>query len=354
MFKRLLDNLNTAVLVFDEQLYLRYLNTSAEVLLAESTRQLLGVSAKNLFKSSDSAFLTNLSHCRDTGSPIIDYALELHHGDNPSAFVNVTITPVGINNESINELIVELQPIDNRMRISQEEQLLSQQNTARLMVRGLAHEIKNPLGGLRGAAQLLDLELSSVELKEYTQIIIDEADRLTDLVNRMLGPNEVPNKQFLNIHEVLERVRWLVQTEVGENIQIHCDYDPSIPEFLGDKNQLIQAVLNIVRNAVQAISESGNVTLKTRICRHVTIERQLYKLALRCEIVDDGEGISADMLNKIFYPMVTGRVEGTGLGLSISQTLISEHQGLIECSSEKGRTIFTIILPLLFDRTTHR
>ncbi|MEY2666142.1 MAG: hypothetical protein RLZZ384_313, partial [Pseudomonadota bacterium] len=326
MYKRLLDNLNTAVLGFDEQLYLRYLNTAAEVLLAESTRQLLGISAKHLFKSSDSAFLKNLSHCLDTGSPIIDYALELHHGVNPSVFVNVSITPIGVNDESlndegVNELIVELQPIDNRMRISQEEQLLSQQNTARLMVRGLAHEIKNPLGGLRGAAQLLDLELSSAELKEYTQIIIDEADRLTDLVNRMLGPNEMPNKQFLNIHEVLERVRLLVQAEVSQSIRLQCDYDPSLPEILGDKNQLIQAVLNVVRNAVQAVSEKGTITIKTRICRHISIERRRYKLAIRCEIIDDGMGIAPDMLNKIFYPMVTGRADGTGLGLSISKQL---------------------------------
>ncbi len=341
MYKRLLDNLNTAVLLFDSMLCLRYLNTAAEILLADSERQLLGISAKQLFKSSDAAFFNNLKHCRDTGESLIDYALELHRA-NHSVSVNVSITSL-----DFDEMIVELVPIDNRLRISQEEQLHAQQNTARLMVRGLAHEIKNPLGGLRGAAQLLDLELPNAELKEYTHVIIEEADRLQDLVNRMLGSNELPNKQMLNIHEVLERVRWLVQTEVGENIQLHGDYDPSIPELLGDKNQLIQAVLNIVRNAVQAISESGNVTLKTRICRHATIERQRYKLALRCEIIDDGIGIASDMLNKIFYPMVTGRAEGTGLGLSISQALISQHQGVIECSSEKGRTVFVIILPLL-------
>ncbi|MEI6745189.1 MAG: nitrogen regulation protein NR(II) [Methylococcaceae bacterium] len=260
--------------------------------------------------------------------------------------MNFSVTPLGSENQ-VNEILVELLPIDNRLRISQEEQLHAQQNTARLMVQGLAHEIKNPLGGLRGAAQLLDLELPNDELKEYTQVIIEEADRLQNLVNRMLGSNELPNKKMLNIHEVLERVRWLAQTEVGENIKIHCDYDPSIPDLLGDKDQLIQAVLNIVRNAIQAISDSGNVTLRTRISRHVTIERQRYKLALRCEVIDDGTGISSDMLNKIFYPMVTGRVEGTGLGLSISQALISQHQGVIECSSEKGRTVFAIILPLL-------
>ncbi len=344
MYKRLLDNLSTAVLLFDSTLCLRYLNTAAEILLADSERQLLGISAKELFKLSDPAFLTNLNHCQDAAESLIDYALELRRASH-SVFVNVSIAPLESEND-VNEILVELLPIDNRLRISQEEQLHAQQNAARLMVRGLAHEIKNPLGGLRGAAQLLDLELPNTELKEYTEVIIAEADRLQDLVNRMLGSNELPNKQPLNIHEVLERVRWLVQTEVGENINIRCDYDPSIPELLGDKNQLIQAVLNIVRNAVQAISGNGNVTLKTRICRHSTIERHHYKLALRCEIIDDGVGIEPDMLNKIFYPMVTGRAEGTGLGLSISQALISHHQGVIECSSEKGRTVFAIILPL--------
>jgi two-component system nitrogen regulation sensor histidine kinase GlnL len=345
MYKRLLDNLNTAVLLFDANLDLRYLNTAAEILLADSARQLLETSAEQLFKSSDEAFLNNLKHCRDAAEPLIDYGLELHRASH-SIFVNFSVTPLGSENQ-VNEILVELLPIDNRLRISQEEQLHAQQNTARLMVQGLAHEIKNPLGGLRGAAQLLDLELPNDELKEYTQVIIEEADRLQNLVNRMLGSNELPNKKMLNIHEVLERVRWLAQTEVGENIKIHCDYDPSIPDLLGDKDQLIQAVLNIVRNAIQAISDSGNVTLRTRISRHVTIERQRYKLALRCEVIDDGTGISSDMLNKIFYPMVTGRVEGTGLGLSISQALISQHQGVIECSSEKGRTVFAIILPLL-------
>jgi len=344
MYKRLLDNLNTAVLLFDSNLELRYLNTAAEILLADSVRQLLGISAEQLFKLSDVAFVSNLKHCRDAAKPLIDYALELHRASH-SIFVNFSVTPLGSEN-NVNEILVELLPIDNRLRISQEEQLHAQQNTARLMVQGLAHEIKNPLGGLRGAAQLLDLELPNNTFKEYTQVIIEEADRLQDLVNRMLGSNELPNKQMLNIHEVLERVRWLVQTEVGNNIKIHCDYDPSIPDLFGDKNQLIQAVLNIVRNAVQAVSENGNVTLKTRICRHATIERQHYKLALRCEIIDDGIGIPSDMLTKIFYPMVTARVEGTGLGLSIAQAFILQHQGSIECKSEKGRTVFAIMLPL--------
>lgn len=344
MYKQLLDNLNTAVLLFDANLTLRYLNTAAEILLTDSARQLVGISAAQLFQLSDSAFLKNLNHCREVAEPRIDYALELNRA-NQSLFVNVSITPLG--DDCVTEILVELLPIDNRLRISQEEQLHAQQNAARLMVRGLAHEIKNPLGGLRGAAQLLDFELHEPELKEYTAVIIAEADRLQDLVNRMLGSNELPNKQLLNIHEVLERVRWLVQAEINEKIKIICDYDPSIPEFLGDKNQLIQAFLNIVRNAVQAILGKGTVILKTRICRRVTIDKQRYKLALRCEIIDNGIGIEPEMLNKIFYPMVTGRAEGTGLGLSIAQALISRHHGIIECSSEKGYTVFTITLPLV-------
>jgi two-component system nitrogen regulation sensor histidine kinase GlnL len=345
MHKQLLDNLNTAVLLFDSMLCLRYLNTAAEILFADSERQLLGISAKQLFNSSDVAFLNNLKHCRDGAEPLIDYALELHRASH-SVFVNISITPLGFESRN-DEILMELLPIDNQLRISQEEQLHDGQNAAHLMVRGLAHEIKNPLGGLRGAAQLLDFELKSAELKEYTAVIIAEADRLQDLVNRMLGSHELPNKQLLNIHEVLERVRLLVQAEISEKIKIRGDYDPSIPEFLGDKNQLIQAVFNIVRNATQAISEQGNITLKTRICRHIIIERKRYKLALRCEIIDNGMGIEPEMLNKIFYPMITGRADGTGLGLSIAQTLISIHQGVIECSSEKGRTVFTITLPLL-------
>ncbi len=345
MHKRLLDNLNTAILLFDSQLCLRYLNTAAEILFADSERQLLGISAKELFKSSQAAFLNNLQHCLVSEEPLIDYALELHRA-NHSVFVNISVTPQSVESR-IDEILMELLPIDNQLRISQEEQLHAQQNAAHLMVRGLAHEIKNPLGGLRGAAQLLDFEIQSTEFKEYISVIIAEADRLQDLVNRMLGSNELPNKKLLNIHEVLERVRLLVQAEISEKIKICCDYDPSIPEFLGDKNQLIQAILNIVRNATQAIPEHGVITLKTRICRLITIERKRYKLALCCEIIDNGIGIAPEMLNKIFYPMITSRAQGTGLGLSIAQTLISRHQGVIECNSEKGRTVFAITLPLL-------
>jgi two-component system nitrogen regulation sensor histidine kinase GlnL len=223
-----------------------------------------------------------------------------------------------------------------------------------MLVRGLAHEIKNPLGGLRGAAQLLDMELSDPELKEYTQIIIAESDRLQGLMDKMLGPNKPPQKSPLNIHEVLERIRTLVQAESTGNIVIHADYDPSIPDIIADKNQLIQALLNIVRNAVQAINKQGLIMFKTRIHRQMTIGRKRYRLTLRIDIMDNGPGIEPDMMHQIFYPMITGRAEGTGLGLSIAQSLINHHNGLIECTSEPGNTVFSIYLPLENDHDSTR
>jgi two-component system nitrogen regulation sensor histidine kinase GlnL len=245
---------------------------------------------------------------------------------------------------------MELQQVDRHLWITKEEQLSAQHHISRMLVRGLAHEIKNPLGGLRGAAQLLDLELSDPELKEYTQIIIAEADRLKDLMDKMLGPNKLPQKAELNIHQVLERVRQLVTAEASGSINLVCDYDPSIPDLLADKNQLIQALLNIVRNAIQALEQSkdGLIMIKTRIHRQMTIGRKRYKLLIKIDIIDNGCGIKEEMIGQIFYPMITGRAEGTGLGLSIAQALINQHNGLIECRSEPGNTVFSVYLPLEF------
>lgn len=344
MYKRLLDHLNTAILLFNRDLILTYINTSGEILLADSAHHLVNQRAYDLFKSSDSALLLNLKQCLSMGEPLVERSLILNRMTQ-NVTVNLSVTPL-LNNEEIMELLVELQQVDNHLRISKEERLLTQQNTARLLVRGLAHEIKNPLGGLRGAAQLLDLELHEPELREYTQIIIAESDRLQGLMDKMLGPNKLPNKKSLNIHEVLERVRQLVQVEASGNLSIKNDYDPSIPNVLGDKDQLIQAILNIARNAVQATEGKGHITIKTRIHRHMTIGRKHYKLAAKIDIIDDGPGIDADMLNQIFYPMITGRAEGTGLGLSIAQSLINQHNGIIECNSEPGNTVFSVYLPV--------
>ena len=344
MYKRILDHLNTAILLFDRELILTYINSTGEILLADSSHHLVGHSADELFKSSDPVLLINLKQSLAMAEPLVDRALTLNRMTH-NVTINFSATPLLVH-DRVNEILVELQQVDNHLRISKEEQLLTQQNTARLLVRGLAHEIKNPLGGLRGAAQLLDLELHDPELKEYTQIIIAESDRLQGLMDKMLGPNKLPNKSTLNIHEVLERVRQLVQAESSGNLTINNDYDPSIPDIYADKDQLIQAILNIVRNAMQALEGKGEIMFKTRIHRQLNVGRKRYKLAVKCDIIDNGPGIDPDMMSQIFYPMITGRAEGTGLGLSITQALINQHNGLIECNSEPGNTVFSIFLPM--------
>lgn len=344
VIKNLLDHLNTAVLLFNSDLSLMYVNTAGEVLLADSARHLVGMNAAELFKSSDPALLVNLHQCLGMGEPLVDRELILDRMSY-SFTVNLSATPL-VTGDIVSEILVELQRVDNHLRISKEEQLLSQQNTARLLVRGLAHEIKNPLGGLRGAAQLLNLELLDPGLKEYTQIIIAESDRLQGLMDKLLGPNKPPEYTVLNVHEVLERVRQLVEAESTGGLTIVCDYDPSIPDISADRNLLIQAVLNIVKNAVQAIDGKGKIILKTRIQRNQTIGRQHRKLSVKVDIIDNGPGIDPNIMERIFYPMITSRAEGTGLGLSIAQSLINQHNGLIECHSEPGNTVFSIILPI--------
>lgn len=338
------DATKSAILLFDRELILIYINNAGEILLADSAHHLIGQSAYELFKTSDPAVLINIKQSLTMEDPLIDRALALNRLSQ-NVTINLSATPL-LANEEVIEILVELQQVDNHLRISREEQILSQQDTARLLVRGLAHEIKNPLGGLRGAAQLLDLELNDPELKEYTQIIIAESDRLQGLMDKMLGPNKLPTKRSLNIHEVLERIRQLVLAESTGSLSIVCDYDPSIPNLYADKDQLIQAVLNVVKNAVQALEGKGTITFKTRIHRHLTLGGKHFKLAVKCDIVDNGPGIDHSMMNRIFYPMITGRAEGTGLGLSIAQSLINQHNGLIECTSEPGNTVFSIFLPM--------
>lgn len=242
-------------------------------------------------------------------------------------------------------------PRDRLLRITKEEAQLSKQETTKMLVRGLAHEIKNPLGGIRGAAQLLARELPEEHLKDYTEVIIEEADRLRNLVDRMLGSNKLPSLSMTNIHEVLEHVASLIEAECQGSIILVRDYDPSIPEVLMDREQMIQAVLNIMRNAMQALAGQnelglGRLTLRTRTLRQFTIGHIRHRLVTRIEIIDNGPGIPAELQNTLFYPMVSGRPDGTGLGLAITQNIISQHQGLIECESHPGHTVFSIFLPL--------
>ncbi len=249
-------------------------------------------------------------------------------------------------------LMLEMIEIEQQTRLDREERLLGLAQANKELVRNLAHEIKNPLGGIRGAAQLLDMEIDSRELGEYTRVIIQEADRLQALVDRLLAPHRRPHVVAdVNIHEVCERVRSLVQAEFPRGLRVVRDYDVSIPEFRGDSEQLIQAVLNIAHNAAQALAErmaqgDAVLTMRTRVARQATFGRQRFRLALELHIEDNGPGIPEDIRERIFHPLVTGREGGSGLGLTLAQTFVQQHQGTIECDSSPGRTVFKIWIPL--------
>lgn len=343
MHKKILDNIRHAILLFNSELKLIYINTAGEVLFDDSARHLLDKSAQDIF-GNNTILIDALLQCiaRNEGFFDREFALELFH---KKFTINFSITPILENPQQV-ELLVELQQLDRHIRISKEEQLIAQEHISRMLMRGFAHEIKNPLGGLRGAAQLLELELQTDDLKEYTQIIIEEADRMKALIDKMLGPNKLPNKVALNIHEALERVRQLVQAELSDRIIIKRNYDPSIPELKADKNQLIQAFLNILRNASQAIVDTGEITLRTRIYRQMVIAGKRHRLVARIDVIDNGSGIQPELIDQIFYPMITGRSNGTGLGLPISQSIINQYHGIIECSSSAKNTVFSIYLPV--------
>ncbi len=347
--KSLLENLSTAVILLDQQLKAVYFNPSAEVLLEVSGKRTIGSFVKDLFTETPDN-TESLKHSITAGHSYTKREAEfsLHSGNKIT--VDYSASPVAGVSPPV--LLIEIQPRDRLIRISREEELLANQETTRILIRGMAHEIKNPLGGIRGSAQLLERELKHPSLHEYTQIIIEESDRLRNLVDRMLGPNKVFQLEPTNIHEVLERVYSLINVEAKGRVRLIRDYDPSIPEFMGDKEQLIQALLNISRNAMQALTqqtdrkEPGSITFRTRPLRQFTIGHTRHRLVLRIDIIDDGPGISENLIQNIFYPMVSGRAEGTGLGLSITQGIIGQHQGLVECESEPGKTNFIIFIPL--------
>lgn len=344
-YQSLLDGLNTAIVVVDSVLNIVYINPAAEDLLAISRAQVARSPITNYFFESEAAITALQDASRFHHAYTKRRATwRIHTGQ--ILTVDYSVTQVA----EQNRLTIEIQPLDRLLRISREEALISAQETTRNLVRGMAHEIKNPLGGIRGAAQLLARELPDSGLEEYTQIIIDEADRLRNLVDKMLGPRQTPNRRPINIHEVLERVAKLINVESKGSVAFVRDYDPSIPDIPADTEMLIQAVLNIVRNAMQAIQEAnisgGKIEIKTRVQRQFTIGRDYHPLVCRIDIKDNGPGIPPELIEDIFYPMISGRAEGTGLGLAISQHLISQHQGLVECESRPGQTLFSIFIPL--------
>ncbi len=347
VLQRILENLHTVVILLDGKLRINYINPAGEHLFAHSARHLTGTPLSAVID--DVRLIEMLGHAHRSGHPFTERELTLSLPRNDSPTVDLTAIPIS-EPGAPTALLVEMNQIDRHLRINREEALLAQSHASRALVRGLAHEIKNPLGGLRGAAQLLERELDDPELREYTGIIISEADRMQSLMNRMLGPNSRPNKVPLNIHQVLERVHRLVAAELHSGIRIVCDYDPSVPELEGDRDMLIQAILNLVRNAAQALGESGTITLRTRTLRQFTIGPTRYKLVARVDVQDDGPGIPEEMIENIFLPMVTGRPDGTGLGLPLAQSLINLHDGLIECERKGDLTLFTVLLPLALNR----
>lgn len=349
LHRLLLDNLTTATLLLNSQLCLEYMNPAAEMLLAVSGQRSHGQFISELFTESPEA-LSSLRQAVEQAHPFNKREAVLTSVTGQTLTVDYAVTPLFSRGETL--LLLEVHPRDRLLRITKEEAQLSKQETTKLLVRGLAHEIKNPLGGIRGAAQLLSRELPDEGLKDYTNVIIEEADRLRNLVDRMLGSNKLPSLAMTNVHEVLERVANLIEAESQGGITLVRDYDPSIPDLMIDREQMIQAVLNIVRNAMQAIAAQkhdmglGRISLRTRTLRQFTIGHTRHRLVVKVEIIDNGPGIPPELQETIFYPMVSGRADGTGLGLAITQNIISQHQGLIECESHPGHTAFSIFLPL--------
>lgn len=347
----LLEHLNTGILLLDADLRVVFMNPAAEALLEVSGHRgqgtefpLLAFESLEASESLKDSLISGHSYTKREAN------IELHNQQHIT--IDYSVSPVSHPESRLPCLLIELQGRDRLVRISREEQLIAKQETTRNLVRNLAHEIKNPLGGIRGAAQLLARELPEDDMREYTNIIIEEADRLRDLVDRMLGPRTIPKQEQVNIHEVLERICQLIDVESEGVVEIRRDYDPSIPELEADKGQMIQSMLNVCRNAMQAMlsnpSPKGrpSLTIKTRSIRQFTIGHNRHRLVARIDITDNGPGIPEEIRENLFYPMVTGRPDGTGLGLSISQSIINQCNGIIEFDSTADSTTFSIYLPL--------
>ncbi|EPW6430506.1 nitrogen regulation protein NR(II) [Vibrio parahaemolyticus] len=341
----ILNNMVTATLILDDGLAIRYANPAAELLFSQSAKRIVEQSLSQLIQHA-SLDLALLTQPLQSGQSITDSDVTFVVDGRP-LMLEVTVSPITWQRQLM--LLVEMRKIDQQRRLTQELNQHAQQQAAKLLVRGLAHEIKNPLGGLRGAAQLLEKMLPDPSLTEYTHIIIEQADRLRALVDRLLGPQKPGKKTQENLHQILEKVRQLVELESQNSIIIiERDYDPSLPEILMDADQIEQAMLNIVSNAAQILAhqEHGNITIRTRTVHQANIHGKRCKLAARVEITDNGPGIPPELQDTLFYPMVSGREGGTGLGLSISQNLIDQHNGKIDVESWPGHTTFTIYLPI--------
>jgi two-component system nitrogen regulation sensor histidine kinase GlnL len=344
--RSVLDHMTTAVLLFDAAPSLVDMNPAAEELLDTSLNKVRGSALTSLFTDAR-VYLGALRRVLDTGQPLTERDMRLGVPGVGTVTVDCVMTPLSAADSGARALVlVEFIALDRHKQISREERLVADSESARQVLRGLAHEIRNPLGGLRGAAQLLERELADEELREYTRVIVHEADRLQNLMDRMLGPRTPPRLRAVSIHEVTERVYSLIRAEAPAGVRVEKDYDPSIPDLAADPELLIQAVLNVARNAVEAVEGRGSVLLRTRIHRQFTIGQRHHRLVARIDVVDDGPGVPDELQERVFHPLVTGRPAGTGLGLSIAQSLVNQHGGLIECESRPGHTVFSILLPV--------
>ena len=341
-----LEHLATATILLNDKHQVVYANPSTEILFALSATQIHNSHISEVFLHCEILQMA-IDNAVKNDSPYREHEFAITTIRQQSFAVTCTVTPVNISEAS---LLLEFQQMDQQLRIAREERMLIQQQANSELLRNLAHEIRNPLGGLRGAAQLLEHELPNTSLREYTQVIIKEADRLQSLMDRLLVPHRVPKYEPTNIHEVLERVRSLLLAESPNNIKVRRDYDTSLPDLIGDREKLIQTVLNIARNAVQAMQSNNTpnaeVVLRTRAERQVTLSKKRYRVAIKLQISDNGPGIPVDIRDKIFYPLVSGREGGSGLGLALAQTFITQHHGMIDCDSQPGNTTFTILLPV--------
>ncbi|HYP79768.1 MAG TPA: nitrogen regulation protein NR(II) [Steroidobacteraceae bacterium] len=344
----LFDSLSTGIVVLDAQLCPIYANVSAQDFMAVSLRQARGRPFADLFYDPRQLVevlrrsIANLETC--TQHELVLKALG-SAANREASVVDLIVTPLE-GQVTGTYLLLELTNATQRQRISRDNDILTGMDGSRLMVRQLAHEVKNPLGGLRGAAQLLDRQLPDPELREYTAVIINEADRLVALVDSMAVSSGPPRKDPMNVHEICEHVVRLIRAEAPAGVQIERDYDPSLPDGLFDRHQVIQSLLNVARNAMQAVGSHGRIVVRTRVRGNLHIGKSRHRLVADIEVEDNGPGVPADLIKTLFLPLVTGRSNGSGLGLAVAQDLATRHGGIIEFTSQPGRTVFSLLLPI--------
>ena len=338
-----LDLVAAAVLLLGADRRVLWANPAAENLFELSRKRLVGLDPGQAF-AGGAALANAIAKAVASGASYTEQEIELSPAGKAKLHLTCTVTPVVAEGA---EMLLEFRPIDRQLKAAREERLNEQQQANWELMRSLAHEIRNPLGGIRGAAQLLERELAEPRLIEYTQVIIGESDRLQSLVDRLLAPHRLPAFRRVNVHELLLRVKGVVQAEFPQ-VPIALDFDASLPEAEVDPAQITQAVLNVVRNAAQALPGAASdprIVVSTRIARNVTIARRMHRIAFAIGVEDNGPGIPDALRERMFYPLVSGREGGSGLGLTIAQTFVAQHGGTIEWESAPGRTLFTITLP---------